>query len=493
MAAAPGTRTRRDVWKLPQWDPILLWYAKAVADMQTRPINDPTSWRYQAAIHGYDPSEDPFASPSDTMPSSTEQHTFWSQCQHSSWFFLPWHRMYLVYFEQMVAATVRKLGGPDDWALPYWNYSDAGNPDAFKLPAAFWAASLPDGSPNALNVAARAPNVSGDVGITSAETSLSCVADKLYTGTSSGGHPGFGGPKTTFSHGGGATGALEKTPHGDIHVAVGGNTGLMSLFETAALDPIFWLHHANIDRLWEVWQHRNPGVNVNPVDPDWRNAKGAKFQFHDATGAVQVLIPSQVEDTTASLLGYKYEDIADPLASPPVKPHAPAPAPMGAAIAPLQQPAELVGATAQPHALAAGASTAQVALQPVPTVRGAALTSAPAPTQVYLNLENITGVGRPGAYAVYLNMPVAAASPSQSDPHFAGTLPMFGLGVASSTDLLHEGSGLTYVLDVTHVVAGLKAQGHWDPSTLNVTFVPLRPTGQTPKVQVGRISLYYGD
>jgi hypothetical protein len=40
----------RDVWKLDKWDSALLWYAKAIAEMQTRPIQDPTNWRYQVAI-----------------------------------------------------------------------------------------------------------------------------------------------------------------------------------------------------------------------------------------------------------------------------------------------------------------------------------------------------------------------------------------------------------------------------------------------------------
>ena len=33
--------------------------------------------------------------------------------------------MYLGYLEKIVAATVAQLGGPQDWALPYWNYSSA--------------------------------------------------------------------------------------------------------------------------------------------------------------------------------------------------------------------------------------------------------------------------------------------------------------------------------------------------------------------------------
>ena len=51
--------------------------------------------------------------------------------------------MYLAYFEQIVAATVVQLGGPPDWALPYWDYSDTNNPDALNIPPAFT-----DGTPN---------------------------------------------------------------------------------------------------------------------------------------------------------------------------------------------------------------------------------------------------------------------------------------------------------------------------------------------------------
>src|SRR5260370_23155567 len=66
---------------LPIWDPVTLWYAKAVADMQGRPVSDPTSWTFQAGIHGSTATPPPGAN--------------WNQCQHSSWYFLSWHRAYL--------------------------------------------------------------------------------------------------------------------------------------------------------------------------------------------------------------------------------------------------------------------------------------------------------------------------------------------------------------------------------------------------------------
>ncbi|MGH3426206.1 MAG: tyrosinase family protein, partial [Mycobacteriales bacterium] len=106
---------RRDVWSLGasgSWDPITTGYAQAVAAMKARPVTDPTSWAYQAAMH---------ATYADAPPGAV-----WNQCQHASWYFLSWHRMYLYYFERIARKAVAAEGGPADWALPYWNYSVGG-------------------------------------------------------------------------------------------------------------------------------------------------------------------------------------------------------------------------------------------------------------------------------------------------------------------------------------------------------------------------------
>ena len=51
----------------------------------------------------------------------------------------------------------------------------------------------------------------------------------------------------------------------------------MGGFDTAGLDPIFWLHHANIDRLWDVWLGQ-PG-RANSTEAAWLT--GLTFKFHD--------------------------------------------------------------------------------------------------------------------------------------------------------------------------------------------------------------------
>jgi tyrosinase len=134
-------RTRRDVWKLGnEWDESLLWYARAVKELRRRPFADMTSWRYLAAIHGVSEQlwrHNGYLASGETLPNTTAfQRQDKDQCQHHTWYFLPWHRGYLRAFEKIVAAAIAKLGGPNDWALPYWNYNDAQNPNRLRRPSA---------------------------------------------------------------------------------------------------------------------------------------------------------------------------------------------------------------------------------------------------------------------------------------------------------------------------------------------------------------------
>ena len=51
--------------------------------------------------------------------------------------------------------------------------------------------------------------------------------------------------------------------HDTIHVDVGGN-GHMADPGVAAFDPIFWLHHCQVDRLLALWQAVYPTTYVSP-------------------------------------------------------------------------------------------------------------------------------------------------------------------------------------------------------------------------------------
>jgi Common central domain of tyrosinase len=63
--------------------------------------------------------------------------------------------------------------------------------------------------------------------------------------------------------------ALETGPHNAVHRAIGGDmvTG------ASPTDPLFYMHHANVDRLWYEWQERHPAQNPPNMDevlkPAW--------------------------------------------------------------------------------------------------------------------------------------------------------------------------------------------------------------------------------
>lgn len=45
--------------------------------------------------------------------------------------------------------------------------------------------------------------------------------------------------------------------HGGGHVGIGGNTGDLSNVNSSPGDPLFWCHHANLDRIWALWQAKD--------------------------------------------------------------------------------------------------------------------------------------------------------------------------------------------------------------------------------------------
>ncbi|MBV8046776.1 MAG: tyrosinase family protein [Paludibacterium sp.] len=320
------TYTRRNVWLLgATWADPILWYARGVKAMQARALNQLTSWKFFAAIHGLDSGlwqQLGYLSASDPMPSKTVQATYWNQCQHGSWYFLPWHRGYLLAVEAILRAEIVKLGGPADWALPYWNYFKSGENT---LPPAFASAAWPDGKDdNPLYIPQRyGPNNDGNVFVPLSQVNERALGDARFIGQSGGGSPGFGGVQTKFSHAGTIHGGIETQPHDWVHGLVGGSDtgsglpGLMSDPDTAALDPVFWLHHGNIDRLWTVWR-LNPASHIDPGVSAWLKGPatggGRAFTLPKPDGSAWTYTPSQME--TLATLGYTYDDLAPPAAAP---------------------------------------------------------------------------------------------------------------------------------------------------------------------------------
>lgn len=489
-------------------DPILYWYAKGVGALRAKPIADKTSWNFMAAVHGIDFGlwqQYGYYDPSQTLPPQSVQDLYWNQCQHQSWFFLPWHRGYIWSIEALVRAAIVALGGPADWAMPYWNYSDIHDQNARILPPAFAQTTMPDGSTNPLYIAQRYGNGTTPIVLPPQDVTLGALKVTNFTGTGRGALSGFGGVKTGFSHSGNIQGQLESLPHNVVHVDIGGENqdgpGLMSDPDTAGLDPIFWLHHANIDRLWVVWNAMDP-AHKNPTDdPAWMNGPlDRRFVVPTVAGGDFFYTPAQMLGTDTLPLDYIYDQSNVAVAAAAVA--AAVPMLRGAAMAE-SKAAELIGANSAALAVTGTHVATNVQLdtgltrQVAASFRGAlaraatanSVATAPSHDRVLLNLENIRAARNGEVIDVFLNLP-EGAHPNDRPDLRAGTIGLFGVRQASSPDRPHGGMGVSEVLDITDIVKTLDRQGGFDPTKLSVHLVPRRPADAAAGISVERVSVF---
>ena len=193
--------TRRNIANLAANDPIIQTYKDAVAAMKALPASDGRNWTKQAEIHN-------------------------NHCTHGNWWFLPWHRAYLFYFE----AICRKLTGNNDFALPYWNWTTTPS-----IPAPFWGNGNPllDTTRFATQTSVVNNSICGASNITNnvlGETNFLLFASAQATAQNQ--NLGYG--------------VLEGGPHNYVHGFVGGDMGTYM----SPLDAVFWCHHNMIECLW---------------------------------------------------------------------------------------------------------------------------------------------------------------------------------------------------------------------------------------------------
>jgi tyrosinase len=292
---------------------VLRSYKRAIRAMLALPPDDPRNWYRQALIHTLD-------------------------CPHGNWWFLPWHRAYIGWFEQIC----RELSGDSDFTLPYWDWTENSDPrKAFhpRVPAVMfddvltptnpaYVATFNDFYTQLQDVVAKAdywkPVYSGGTfadaspygqllarsirfpkdlwfdinddprgifffpiaqarGLTELKpefdekTTLAVALTTLLDALSPRDFITFGSPKTQSHSALTGFGVLEGQPHNRVHNCVGGiftdehgnqtDSGGFMQNLLSPVDPLFFLHHANIDRLWDVWT-RKQEARKYPILPD---------------------------------------------------------------------------------------------------------------------------------------------------------------------------------------------------------------------------------
>jgi hypothetical protein len=312
--AALGAHAQRPVrlsWQEFAKDPARVQsFRNAVATMRSRDTAGQTSalyrrsWIYWSSMHGFfgtqsprgtvaqwrqdndltDPMYDPlFAGVIDTAPPDNVAKAVWGQCQHNTDYFFPWHRLYLYYFERVL----QEAAGDPRLRLPYWDYT---NPAQLRMPAEFTTPTYVNAQgetvANPLYEVRRDDgwNAPGTKQLGSADTNIDvALLSRTLLGSA--------GYQTR----------IEGRPHGYTHCAVVGcRATVMGAVPYSANDPIFYIHHANIDRLWDCWTsipgRRNPSVAV------WRNKQ---FSYFNERGQ---LVTKRVRNLfDGSLIDYVYE------------------------------------------------------------------------------------------------------------------------------------------------------------------------------------------
>lgn len=447
-----------------QGQAMLKKYAKAVGLMMAAPPGSPCSWTFQWYTHFVPNNTTKAQAIAAIYPNGQPvadkalAQAMWNTCEaHSAGMdenmFMPWHRMFVWYFENIV----RKVLADPTFTLPYWNYS---NPAQRQLPAAFRVVPTP-AQPNPLYRSTRNAAANNGTGIPGNQVALTALAQTQYGS----------GPNNIPQ---GFNAAVDFGIHGNVHVWVGNSQGMASV-PWAANDPIFWLHHCNIDRLWASW---NNAGRANPGAP-WTQKT---FVFADAN-CKQIVTAVGSVDRIAKL-NYTYQ------AFEPVPGAVAAPAQM-MAMAPTLHLQSSGGATAGAVTLGAGASRA-VMQRPAAAPAGVASFAAVglaigAAKTVYLALDNVSTNTPPDVvYDVYLDLP-DGTPPSPDGPYYAGTINFFA---ASHPHADHGAEPLkrSFTLDVTQVVRDLATVGKLT-DTPSVTFVPVGAPNPAAKPVVGGIRI----
>lgn len=269
-------------------------YKKAITRMLKLPPTDPRNWYRHAFIHTLD-------------------------CPHGNWWFPPWHRGYLGWFE----VICRELSGDPTFALPYWDWTaeprvpasffdgvlNPSNPAYIASLAAFqsqftkpmsdfwnsltadqlkelklrnynsmadvWQAvqAGPMFYPPAQARTLTAANPGFDA-TTLKAVSIGTIKDALAPKT----YLTFGSDKAPFHSKMVGFDILESQPHNNVHNNVGGFMGDF----LSPVDPIFFMHHSNIDRLWDVWTRKQQrlGLPTLPTGSDLDPWKKEPFLFY---------------------------------------------------------------------------------------------------------------------------------------------------------------------------------------------------------------------
>ena len=241
--------------------------------------------------------------------------------------FFPWHRVFIRILEQ----DIQSIMGNTAFGLPYFSWGT--NANNWNLPSSGILTSTLFGTSGISN-----PNFCVKNGVASSwiatdgsclrrlfdGNSISATNVNLYTESwllsTLSADPSTGRAYTSFNA---FSQQIDYYPHGSFHVAIGyydsSNTyyGHMTDATVSPNDPVFYLHHGNMDRYYKYWQKLNPSLasaydGTQPFPPYGSNYVNVKKT--DILPGFNVPVSVGLQYETASAC-YKYVAYSGSIAS----------------------------------------------------------------------------------------------------------------------------------------------------------------------------------
>jgi tyrosinase len=218
---------------------------------------------------------------------------------------------------------------------------------------------------------------------------------------------------------------LEGLPHNKVHNYIGGvgpvspgPFGNMTNF-LSPIDPIFFLHHANMDRLWDEWTRKQIALGLPslPTGADWTAFASEPFRFY-VSGSGQYVSGTAGNYVNMATFDYDYQR------------------PFATDALPAQQPHD--GAMRETLSIKGAASAAGASVVVPARLIHALLEDESRPALVAsVTVPRPQGLSTAREFDILVNAPADVTRVDANSPYYAGTIAFFGPamhGMAMSHD-----------------------------------------------------------
>ncbi|XXG94702.1 ammonium transporter Amt1 [Hypoxylon texense] len=341
----------KDMWTL---------YILALNWMQYTDQESPFSWYQITGIHGA-----PALTWQDVDPTPGNEHS--GYCTHVSILFPTWHRPYLALYEQVLYNIVQYIASlyplelqdriqkaADSFRVPYWDWAAAPPEGESVLPLAvggsstvdiegpngvqtisnplfsyvfrpFNGSTFPDFPYNTWRETKRAPRPVSSPNATSnnsfvahaLDTHLPSFQQRLYNiFTNYPNYTNFSNEAWIPNDNNGTYDSLESI-HDSIHTVGGGVYGHLAIIAYSGFDPLFWLHHANVDRIFAMWQVLYNNSYVVPQTAIYSSHTTSPGETEDSQTALTPFFSNATHFWTSDavrdleIFNYTYADVAN--------------------------------------------------------------------------------------------------------------------------------------------------------------------------------------